>query len=259
METDISPEQNDREMIRLGKTLVTRLFVLLKTAQNYTEGHAALNISLANVVKVIREIQKRNEEASLSIKRGYLILGELRLKPDSSGFEAFKFLMSEMKRYLIGGITFNGAVTAEEIGKFVFVFKEVEPIPAAQTFTNLLERMQQRLIVNIDLEMLGEDEQGYEEFDEIEITDTRVRSRKIYNLTVSAVSEVMDNAKMGQTLRLRKSKRVVQTLIDQLLSAESNLIGLTTIRCHDEYTYNHSVNVCILAAAMGQRIGLPKA
>ena len=43
-----------------------------------------------------------------------------------------------------------------------------------------------------------------------------------------------------------------------MLAAETNLIGLTTIRCHDEYTYNHSVNVCILSLAIGQRIGLSK-
>ena len=258
MASDISPEQLDREMIRLGKNLVIHFFVLLKTAQNYTEGHAALNVSLTNVIKVIRDIQGRNEEASLRLKRNYLLLGELRLKPDAAGFEAFKFLAAEMKRYMIGAISFNTAVTAEELAKFAFVFKEIEPIPTAQTFTKLLERMQQRMIVNIDLELLGEDEDGYEEFDAAELTDNKVRSRKIYYQTVSTVTEVMDNAKMGQTLRLRKSKRVVQTLIDQLLSTESNLIGLTTIRCHDEYTYSHSVNVCILALAVGQRIGLPK-
>lgn len=258
MDTDISPEQLDKEMIRIGKTLVTNFFVLLKTAQNYNEGHAAINASTANVLRIIREIQRKNEEASLRIKRGYLIMGELRLKPDAAGFEAFKFLMSEMRRYLIGGISFGTAVTSEEIGRFVTIFKEVEPIPLPQTFMKFLERMQQRLIVNIELESLGDEAEGYEEFDEAELTDNKVRSKKIYYQTIHAVTEVMDNAKMGQTLRLRKSKRVVQTMIDQLLAAESNLIGLTTIRCHDEYTYNHSVNVCILALAMGQRIGLAK-
>ena len=63
---------------------------------------------------------------------------------------------------------------------------------------------------------------------------------------------------MGQTLKLRKSKRVVQGMIDQLLTAEANLIGLTTIRSHDEYTYNHSVNVCILSLSIGQRVGFSK-
>ncbi len=258
MESDIRPEQLDREMIRLGKALVTNFFVLIKTAQNYNEGHAATAAPIANMLKIIGDIHGRNEEASLRVKRGYLLLGELRLKPDAAGFDAFTFLMSEMKRYLIGGINFSPSVTAEEIGKFVYIFNEVEPIPSPQTYLKFLERMQQRMVVHIELESLGDDEEGFEDFDDAELTDSRVRSRKIYYQTVHAVTEVMDNAKMGQTLRLRKSKRVVQTLIDQLLAAETNLIGLTTIRCHDEYTYNHSVNVCILALAIGQRIGLSK-
>jgi HD-GYP domain-containing protein (c-di-GMP phosphodiesterase class II) len=259
METDISTEQLDREMIRLGKRFVTQFFVLLKTSQNYNEGHAATKTPLENVLAIIREIHGKNEEASLMLKRGYLHLGELRLKPDNNGFEAFRFVMSELKRYLIGGFSFAPALTAEELGRFVSVFKEVEPIPTPLTFVKFLERMQQRMIVNIELESLGEDEEYGDEFSEVEVKDTMVRSRKIYYQTIHAVTEVMDNAKMGQTLRLRKSKRVVQNLIDQLLAAETNLIGLTTIRCHDKYTYNHSVNVCILAVAMGQRIGFSKA
>jgi HD-GYP domain-containing protein (c-di-GMP phosphodiesterase class II) len=259
MEADISSEQLDREMIRLGKRLVTQFFVLLKTSQNYKEGHAATNIPLENVLNIVREIQRRHEEAALSFKRGHLHLGELRLKPDNNGFEAFKFVTSELKRYLIGGFSFTPALTADELGRFVSIFKEVEPIPTPLTYVKFLERMQQRMIVNVELESLGEDEEIYDEFDEADLKDNKVRSRKIYYQTINAVTEVMDNAKMGQTLRLRKSKRIVQNLIDQLLAAESNLIGLTTIRCHDKYTYNHSVNVCILSVAVGQRIGLSKA
>jgi HD-GYP domain-containing protein (c-di-GMP phosphodiesterase class II) len=258
MGADIRPEELDKEMIRLGRALVTHFFVLLKTAHNYNEGHAALNAPLSNVLAIIRQIHAKNEEASIRIMRGYLLLGEIRLKPDATGFDAFKFLMGEMKRYLIGGIHFNPMVSIEEIGKFIYVFKEIEPIPTPQTYTLFQERMLQRMIANIELESLGEDA-SYEDGDEADLMDNKKRSRKIYFQTINAVSEVMDNAKMGQTLRLRKSKRVVQTLIDQLLAAEANLIGLTTIRCHDEYTYNHSVNVCILSLALGQRLGLSKA
>jgi HD-GYP domain-containing protein (c-di-GMP phosphodiesterase class II) len=258
MGSEIRPEQLEKEMIRLGKSLVTQFFVLMKTAQNYREGHSALAGPLENTLKLVRGIHQRNEEASLRVKRGYILLGELRLKPDAAGFDAFRFLMSELKRYMIGGIFFAPGVTAEEIGKFMYVFQEIEPIPSPQTYLKFQERMQQRMISTIELESLGEDDEGFDEFDESELTDNKLKSRKIYFQTVNAITEVMDNAKMGQTLRLRKSKRVVQTLIDQLLSAETNLIGLTTIRCHDEYTYNHSVNVCIFSLAMGQRIGLSK-
>jgi HD-GYP domain-containing protein (c-di-GMP phosphodiesterase class II) len=35
-----------------------------------------------------------------------------------------------------------------------------------------------------------------------------------------------------------------------------SLAGLASIRCHDEYTFNHMVNVCVLAIAFGRRLGL---
>ena len=258
MEADISPEQLDRELIRLGKRLLTSYFILLKTSQNYSEGHAATNIPIANVLEVVREIHRKNEEAALSIKRNHFMLGELRLKPDAAGFDAFTFVMSEMKRYLIGGISFTPSVTADELGRFVSIFRDVEPIPSPQTYIKLVERMQQRMIVHIELESFAEDEGDFEDVDEEELKDGRKQSRKIYYQTIHVVSEVMENAKMGQTLRLRRSKRMVQNMIDQLLSAEANLLGLTTIRSHDVYTYNHSVNVCILSLAIGQRIGLAR-
>ncbi|HLO25712.1 MAG TPA: HD-GYP domain-containing protein [Geobacteraceae bacterium] len=258
METEITPEQQDRELAKMGKALVIHFFVLVKTAQNYKEGHAALKAPIANVLNTVREIQRKNEEATITVKRGYLLIGEVRLKPDATGMEAFNFVMGEMKRYLIGSIGFLPPVTAEELEKFVYIFNEIEPIPSPQTHVKFLERMQHRMVFNIELETLGEDDEEFDEFDEAALTDKKVRSRKIYSQTINAVSEVMENAKMGQTLRLRKSKRVVQGLIDQLLAAETNLVGLTTIRCYDEYTYNHSVNVCILSLAIGQRIGLSK-
>jgi HD-GYP domain-containing protein (c-di-GMP phosphodiesterase class II) len=257
MNAELKTEQLEREIIRFGKALVTNLFVLLKTAQNYHEGHAAVNAPLDKVFKIVGELSRRGEEASIRIKRGYFHLGEYRLKPDAVGLDAFTFIMGEMKRYLIGGITFAPAVTAEEIKRFVYIFQEIEPIPNLQTYEKFLVYMQQRMVLNIELETLGEE--GDEHLvDESALTDKRKKSRKVYSQTIHAISEVMDNAKMGQTLRLRKSKRVVQSMVDQLLAAETNLIGLTTIRCHDEYTYSHSVNVCILSLAIGQRIGLSK-
>ena len=256
--SEMKSEQLEREMIRIGKTLINQVFVLFKTAQNYEEGHSAINATISNILKIVREIHRRNEEASLRVYGGYLLLGELRLKPDAAGFDSFMFTMGEMKRYYIEAINFTTSVSAEEIGKFAYIFREIEPIPSPQTFQKFHQEMQRRNILGIEIESLSEEE-VIEEGDSSELKDSKVRAKKVYFQTVHAVSEVMENAKMGQTLKLRKSKRVVQGMIDQLLAAETNLIGLTTIRSHDEYTYNHSVNVCILSLAIGQRVGLSKA
>ena len=57
---------------------------------------------------------------------------------------------------------------------------------------------------------------------------------------------------------IKKIKRVVQGIVDQILNEETSLIGLTTIRDYDEYTFTHSVNVCIFSVALGKRLGLSK-
>jgi HD-GYP domain-containing protein (c-di-GMP phosphodiesterase class II) len=53
-------------------------------------------------------------------------------------------------------------------------------------------------------------------------------------------------------------KRAVQLIVDQVLNNETSVIGLTTIRDYDEYTFTHSVNVCIFSVALGKKLGLTR-
>jgi HD-GYP domain-containing protein (c-di-GMP phosphodiesterase class II) len=53
-------------------------------------------------------------------------------------------------------------------------------------------------------------------------------------------------------------KRAVQSIVDQVLHDESSMIGMTALRDFDEYTFTHSVNVCIFSVVLGQKLGLTK-
>jgi HD-GYP domain-containing protein (c-di-GMP phosphodiesterase class II) len=63
---------------------------------------------------------------------------------------------------------------------------------------------------------------------------------------------------MGKSPNIKKIKRVVQGIVDQILNEETSLIGLTTLRDYDEYTFTHSVNVCIFSVALGRKLGLSR-
>ena len=58
---------------------------------------------------------------------------------------------------------------------------------------------------------------------------------------------------------LKQAKRVIQNIVDLIRQDESMLLGLTTLRCYDQYTHNHSVNVSLLSLALANRVGYPKA
>jgi HD-GYP domain-containing protein (c-di-GMP phosphodiesterase class II) len=63
---------------------------------------------------------------------------------------------------------------------------------------------------------------------------------------------------MGRASGAKKVKRAVQMIVDQVLNNETSIVGLTTIRDYDEYTFTHSVNVCIFAVALGKKLGLTR-
>ena len=48
-------------------------------------------------------------------------------------------------------------------------------------------------------------------------------------------------------------ERVVENVVDAILSNEESMLTLTAIRDYDEYTYHHSFNVCIYSIALGNR------
>lgn len=262
MTHETTPGGLNADMARLGKALVAQLFVLLKTSLNYSERHAAIDAPVANVRKVIAEIVRLNEEASLMVKGGHLYLGQLRLKQDSSGFESVRHVMGVMKRHQIGTICFNPAVTDEDLRRFVYLFRESDAVPPPDVYDKVLERMQQRMIVNIEVEALDE-ELGMGGGDRGKLESSRVKDGKLtgrflYRQAVTAMEDVMVNAAAGQPLRLKDSKRVVQRLIDLLRSEESTLVALTARRSPETASQNHAANVCILALVMGKRLGMSK-
>jgi HD-GYP domain-containing protein (c-di-GMP phosphodiesterase class II) len=91
-----------------------------------------------------------------------------------------------------------------------------------------------------------------------EEVDARKIIKKTYFNAVSYSKGVMTKIKSGEKVNIKKSKRIVETMVDQLLAEEQLLLSMTAIKDYDEYTYHHSVNVSILSIALGQRLGLSK-
>jgi HD-GYP domain-containing protein (c-di-GMP phosphodiesterase class II) len=55
----------------------------------------------------------------------------------------------------------------------------------------------------------------------------------------------------------RRIKRVMETVVDSVIRDEESMFALTHIRDYDEYTYHHSINICLPSIVIGTRLGLP--
>lgn len=81
---------------------------------------------------------------------------------------------------------------------------------------------------------------------------------KAYSNAVQAIKVVTDKVSAGSFANLRKTQRLVQKMIDLIIADDSILLGMSTIRDYDDYTYCHSVNVAILSMCLGLKIGLSR-
>lgn len=84
-----------------------------------------------------------------------------------------------------------------------------------------------------------------------------VMGRRAYAQAMKSFRHVVEKLSGHKRVGIQRPKRVIQGQVELLAEDESVLLGLSTIRDYDDYTYTHSINVAMLSMCLGKRIGLP--
>jgi len=79
---------------------------------------------------------------------------------------------------------------------------------------------------------------------------------RTYFLGIHHLKDLFDRNR--ELLNFNLTKRWIQSMFNHIASHESYVQGLANTKNFDEYTLNHSVNVCIFALAIGRRLGLSR-
>lgn len=75
----------------------------------------------------------------------------------------------------------------------------------------------------------------------------------------TVVKSFMQEVKIGGTINVEIAKAVVAECVNSVLNQPDALMWMTQLKSRDEYTAQHSMNVCIYAIALGRQINLPEA
>lgn len=70
------------------------------------------------------------------------------------------------------------------------------------------------------------------------------------------IKSIMENCRKGIMYNLDHVKNIVNNILDELLDNKDILINLSDIKTMDDYTFSHSVNVCVLSVITGINLGL---
>jgi putative nucleotidyltransferase with HDIG domain len=77
-----------------------------------------------------------------------------------------------------------------------------------------------------------------------------------YNEAVSVIGEIFHEIGNGRIPNSRRMLTVVSSLASAAVKEPATLLGLTMIKDYDNYTFQHSVNVGVLAMALAASMGL---
>jgi HD-GYP domain-containing protein (c-di-GMP phosphodiesterase class II) len=91
---------------------------------------------------------------------------------------------------------------------------------------------------------------------EAEERENKAKGRETYDGGVSLMRDVETQAKLGKVFEVEPLQQMVIALLDTLFKDPAAILGLTAIKSHDDYTLNHSLNVCILSISLGASLGL---
>lgn len=73
--------------------------------------------------------------------------------------------------------------------------------------------------------------------------------------TVKAVKASFQALEANRRINTRSVKQAVNNILDDLMARADVLINLSDIRVYDDYTFSHSVNVCVLSLLTGITLG----
>ncbi len=79
---------------------------------------------------------------------------------------------------------------------------------------------------------------------------------QVFQETSNLVRSFMEDLYLGKSITVEIAKKAVAECVDSILNAPDALLWMTQLKRRDLYTSQHSMNVCILAIALGRQLNL---
>ncbi|HEU0013992.1 MAG TPA: HD-GYP domain-containing protein [Longimicrobium sp.] len=240
---------DERELQRQGRDFLAAAAGAIRALQLYPLENQAVGKALAELDAATDHLLASESEIGVRYVGDFFFVNDVRLRVDLSSYASFTTVGRALQRHGIGQLeVFRGASAQEWTAFLSLVSQEGR---GADPFTAFLERLGHSPVFHITV---GPDRSGAAEQDE----DALRMAKRAYAQTVAVARECMTGLRLGRGASLRPVKRAVQSIVDQVLRNETSIVGLTTLHDYDEYTFVHSVNVCIFSVALGKKLGFDK-
>jgi len=249
-----SIQTSDAYIRGAGRGFLVTLYTALRSLKLYPLENSQVQKSLDDLAAAAKGILEREKEIELRITSEFLFVNATRLRLDLDNYASFSHVLSLFKAVGVGVVRCGEGADRREWTTFLSLLLAAAARDASTNkFFELTGKMRDAGVTHLSVEPPIESEVNEEEEER-----AREQAKRTYQRSVAVTKEVINSVRMGRTASVKKVKRAVQAIVDQVLSEQTSLVGLTTLRDYDDYTFTHSVNVCIFSVALGRKLGFTK-
>ena len=237
-----------------GRDFVIALYRCLQSLKLYPVENQQAQTALNEMSGAALALLEKEPDLEVAISGELIFVNQIRLRLDIHNYASFGHVLTILTQCGIGLLRVGPAVDRREWQVFV---SELLRFAAQDDDVNSVLQLRQRLDhagvehILVEPPTEGEGEPPDEE-------NRKQGAKRTYERSLTVTKDLIASTRMGQVGNARKVKRAVQSLIDQILSNEVTLVGMTNLRDYDDYTFTHSVNVCIFSLAIGKRLGFTR-
>lgn len=237
-----------------GRDFLVTFYAALRSLKLYPVENDQVQRSLDEITSSAKALLQIEDTLEVRVAGEFIFVNSTRLRLNLDNYASFSHVLNTLAACGVGVMHVDEKVERKEWQVFLSLLLSFAPRAAAP---NKLVELQQKMLqggvthIVVDAPAEGDDDLEDEE-------RAKEVAKRTYERSVAVTKEVVNSVRMGRSASVKKVKRAVQGIVDQVLSNEVSLVGLTTIRDYDEYTFTHSVNVCIFSIAIGRRLGLTR-
>lgn len=245
---DKEKTEKDIQILKDAVSLLHRLHRAYRTSKIYDSHNLIYRRQIGLLHHLISKFLNVYGQARLTLRLNGVYFNDVKLKFGFSNYYLQQFVEEEFSKKDIGELTFLAGIHQDELDKFVRILnKKFEGKDPHEEFLNSLE---EKIIRNISVEKIPS----------FQKTENKNRdTKRIFFLSMTHLKEYFeDRRSVSAKASLYTTKRLMQSIFNHLSENESFLHGLTNIKNFDEYTLNHSINVCILSISLGKKLGLDR-
>jgi HD-GYP domain-containing protein (c-di-GMP phosphodiesterase class II) len=236
-----------------GRQLLLALYTALRSLKLYPVENATVQKALDDLEATARALVALESDLELRLAGDFIFVNATRLRLELDNYAAFSQILAALRGFSIGTLRVHAGVDRREwqilLSLLLSLAERGEP---DERFEELHERLAAGRVTNLEIERAVHQEH------DPDAEQAREQAKRIYSQGVAVTKDVITGARLGRATSVKRVKRAVQLIVDQVLNNETSLVGLTTIRDYDEYTFTHSVNVCIFSVALGKKLGFTR-